>query len=355
MLFHTINFSNGTSEIYLENDILNKAGEIIRSQIKGNNAVIVSDSNVAPLYGKTLIQSLEKEGFTVSLAKIKAGEQSKTMNTVLWLYGQFNNAKISRSDVIIALGGGVVGDITGFSAATYLRGVPYFQIPTSLLAQIDSSIGGKTGVDLEFGKNLAGAFYQPKGIITDANVLKTLSPKYLADGLAEAIKYGCIKDSELLEEIENGVSYDKLGNIVKKCILIKSRVVEADEHDLGERMILNFGHTFGHAIEKCLNFDGYSHGEAVAIGMVIAAKISMLLNLISKDDVQRIKNIIKANNLPISTDIPKEKLFEAIMVDKKRLDNAMNFIVLKRVGDGRIYKTSIKELLSLYERACEIE
>lgn len=350
MLFHTILLKNGNCDIYLENDNLNCIGKVAREKVVGKNTIIISDSNVSPLYSENVKRTLEANGFTVSVAVIEAGEKSKTIFTVNDLYKGLYKANISRSDIIIALGGGVVGDIVGFVAASYLRGVAYIQVPSSLLAMVDSSIGGKTGVDLPFGKNLVGAFYQPKAIITDISLLKTLPNNFYIDGLAEVIKYGCIKDISIFNALEGNVDNDVLFNVIKKCILIKSGVVERDEFDLGERMLLNFGHTFGHSIEKCQNYVGLSHGRAIAIGMVIASKIGEELKVTKKGTTERIIKLLEKCNLPISVDIKAEKLFEAIGADKKRLNNVLNFIFLEEIGVSIIHKMTIDELMDAYLR-----
>ncbi len=350
MLFHTISLKNGNCDICLENDNLNFVGKVAREKVVGNNAIIISDSNVSPLYSEQVKISLEANGFNTSIAIIEAGEKSKTVFTVNNLYVKVNKANITRSDIIIALGGGVVGDIVGYVASSYLRGVPYIQVPSSLLAMVDSSIGGKTGVDLPFGKNLVGAFYQPKAIITDVSLLKTLPEKYYIDGLAEVIKYGCISDKTIFTALEDYNEKDVLQDIIKKSILIKSGVVQRDEFDLGERMLLNFGHTFGHSIEKCQKFVGLSHGKAISIGMVIASKIGEELGITNIGTTNRIIKLLDKFNLPTSIDIPKEKLFEAICADKKRLNNVLNFILLEEIGTSVIHKLSINDLRNVYKR-----
>ncbi|MBR5790509.1 MAG: 3-dehydroquinate synthase, partial [Phascolarctobacterium sp.] len=238
---------------------------------KAQRAVIVSDSNVAPLYGETLQRSLNEAGLPATIVTIEAGEQSKNMQVLSQVLEQIAESGLTRSDVLVTLGGGVVGDLGGFAAASFMRGIAFVQVPTSLLSQIDSSVGGKVAVDLKAGKNLAGAFYQPKGVFIDTNLLSTLPVRFLHDGLAEAIKYGCIQDANLFEKIAGYADDSELladiDSVVATCCAIKARIVEEDEFDTGLRGILNFGHTLGHAVEQHYAYGEYTHGEGVAIGM----------------------------------------------------------------------------------------
>ena len=238
---------------------------------KAQRAVIVSDSNVAPLYGEILQRSLNEAGLPATIVTIEAGEQSKNMQVLSQVLEQIAESGLTRSDVLVTLGGGVVGDLGGFAAASFMRGIAFVQVPTSLLSQIDSSVGGKVAVDLKAGKNLAGAFYQPKGVFIDTNLLSTLPVRFLHDGLAEAIKYGCIQDADLFEKIAGYADDSELladiGSVVATCCAIKARIVEEDEFDTGLRGILNFGHTLGHAVEQHYAYGEYTHGEGVAIGM----------------------------------------------------------------------------------------
>lgn len=256
--------------IYIERGILNKCGAVISETVKTRKTAIITDDIVDRLYGKAVVDSLESSGFTVCKFVFKNGEGSKSTETLNEIYNFFCENNITRTDCVIALGGGVVGDITGFAAATFLRGLEYIQIPTTLLAQVDSSVGGKTAIDLPCGKNLVGAFKQPACVICDPDVLSTLSETILSDGMAEAIKYGMIRDNRLFELIAShnikNIS-EIIDDVVYTSISIKRDVVENDEFDTGERMILNFGHTLGHAIESYYNYEKYTHGSAVAIGM----------------------------------------------------------------------------------------
>ncbi|MBQ8435696.1 MAG: 3-dehydroquinate synthase, partial [Oscillospiraceae bacterium] len=256
--------------IYIERGLLNNCGRLIADVVNTRKAAVITDDIVDGLYYKKLEKALKDEGFSVVKFVFPNGEASKSTETLNDIYNFLCENSITRSDCIIALGGGVVGDISGYAAATFLRGLKYVQIPTTLLAQIDSSVGGKTAIDLPCGKNLVGAFKQPSCVICDPDVLSTLSEKIMSDGMAEAIKYGMIRDRELFELIashntENVSSV--IDKIIYKCISIKRDVVENDEFDTGERMILNFGHTLGHAVERYYNYETYTHGSAVAIGM----------------------------------------------------------------------------------------
>jgi 3-dehydroquinate synthase len=324
--------SSGDYPILIKNGALASIGNLASEAVVGRKAFVVSDDTVYPLYYEPVARSLQAAGFTVSGYAFAAGEGSKTAATLLELYNQFHAAGLSRSDLIVALGGGVVGDVTGFAAATYLRGVPLFQVPTTLLAQVDSSIGGKTAIDLPFGKNLAGAFYQPKAVILDPTVLRTLSRARMAEGMAEVIKYGLIRDLQLFEQIESQ-TYD-LEWVLERCVRIKTTVVAADERDTGERMLLNFGHTVGHAIEKITGYTQLSHGEAVAIGMVVACEIGEKTGRTPAGTAERLRKVLAHYQLPTECPWPASQLMGAIHSDKKRLAGKLYYILLKQVGEA---------------------
>ena len=353
MPFHTIKLKNNV-DIYLEKNALQYIGDICAKSVSGRRAFVVSDTNVSSLYFDFVKHNLEKSGFEVGSFFFEAGEERKRLSTVEQIYEALYNSKITRTDIIIALGGGVVGDLTGFAAATYLRGISYVQVPTSLLAQIDSSIGGKTGADLPFGKNLVGAIYQPDTIIIDTFLLKTLPEYYFTDGLCEIIKYAYIKDSAIFNLINKEITEDILTEIIKKCVLIKSLVVENDEHEKGERMILNFGHTFGHAIEKCMNFTGIGHGSAVAKGMYISLKIGEELGITKEGEAKRYLELCNTVRLNPFTDIKADDLFAAMIGDKKRQGSSINFILIEEMGKAVIHKTTIDELSKIYNRLFKI-
>ena len=265
-------------EVIVEDGVLDRAGEKIAPLVRpGSRAMIVSETNVFPIYGERLKASLEKAGIHTAEFVFEAGEPQKQLSTVMQIYEALAENDFTRSDIIVTLGGGVAGDMGGFAAATFLRGIDFVQVPTSLLAQVDASVGGKTGVDLPFGKNLVGAFYQPRLVLIDPNVLASLPDSTFADGMAEVVKYGYISNREILTMVSQPDYKSNIENIIYECVKIKRDVVAIDEHDTGLRMILNFGHTIGHAAEKLGNYTDLTHGQAVAIGMVAAMRLSALL------------------------------------------------------------------------------
>lgn len=337
----TVNTQNKYN-IYIENGILNKCGDYIREISKSAKSVIITDSNISPLYENAVRRSLEKNGFEVFTYVFVAGESSKNLNTVEEILCFMSDCGITRSDLIVALGGGVTGDTAGLCAALYMRGIDFVQLPTSLLAQIDSSVGGKTAVDLPKGKNLCGAFYQPKTVIIDPDVLKTLPPRFFSDGMAEAIKYGCIKDKSLFERLENENADNFLTDLIYTCVNIKREVVENDEKEHGERMLLNFGHTLGHALEKYYNFETRSHGEAVGIGMVLISKAGEQNGVTAPGTTNRICNLLKKYNLPAIDAAPLGELLKICTTDKKRAGDAMNFILLKEIGEAKVLPLKMK-------------
>lgn len=330
--------------IIIEKGLINRVSEEIRKVYKGKKIFIITDDNVNKYYGGKISEELKKNDFEVKLLALKPGEQTKNFNTLPIVYNELLDFNLTRSDLIIALGGGVIGDLAGFVASTYLRGVDFVQIPTSLLAQVDSSVGGKVAVDLDRGKNLVGSFYHPKCVLIDPEVLNTLDNRFFIDGMAEVIKYGCIKDKQFFDYLEKMENNQQLINnmevVIHKCCDIKRQVVENDEKDKGERMLLNFGHTLGHAIEQYYNYTKYSHGEGVAIGMYVISKISEEKGLTKKGTSQRIKDILVKYNLPYELDVNIEETLEAINLDKKKLGNDLNVIILKEIGNSEIYKTT---------------
>lgn len=332
-------------DINIGSGLLSHAVEYIPSGFLGKKIAIVTDSNVEPLYADTLTNSLR--GFDTCVFTVPAGEHSKSEQSLFKLYGELLNFEITRGDLIIALGGGVVGDLTGFAASTLLRGIPYIQIPTTLLAQVDSSVGGKTAINLPFGKNLVGTFYQPKAVIIDTDCLDSLPNSTFSDGMAEVIKYGAISDEKLFERLESlniDTVSDEIGEIIHTCCAIKSRIVEEDEHDNGKRMILNFGHTFGHAIEKYYNFDKYSHGMGVAAGMVMASEWGERQGITPRGTADRIRRILVRYRLPTDADLPEQAFLDAAAVDKKGDGDSINLITLKHIGKAEIHKISKADL-----------
>ena len=293
-------------------------------------------------------QTLKKEGIAAPVLTFKAGEESKNLKTLEILYNGLAEAGLTRSDAVIALGGGVTGDMGGLAAATFLRGVAFIQIPTSLLATVDSSVGGKVAVDLPSGKNLVGAFYQPKAVYIDPDLLRTLPVRYLHDGLAEVIKYGCIRDKDLfvtLEKIQNDEDLlAHVDEIIEICCNIKARIVENDEFDTGERMLLNFGHTLGHAVEKTFHFDRYSHGEGVGIGMVLLTRQSEKLGLTEQGIADRIATLLKKFQLPVNVQMRQADFLQAIALDKKKRGSHLTLVLLNKIGDSFLQKVNFDEL-----------
>ena len=344
-----INLPGREYDIHIENGLLEKSGEYLRRISSGSKVTVVTDSNVGPLYEKVVANSLEREGFSVHICRIPAGEESKCQEQLFNLYDEMLDFGMTRADLVVALGGGVVGDLTGYAAATLLRGIPFVQVPTTILSQVDSSVGGKVAIDLPKGKNLVGAFYQPKMVLIDPECLKTLPDRNVADGMAEVIKYGAIADAELfllLEQIQTKEElFANIDEIVYTCCDRKRQVVEEDELDTGNRMILNFGHTFGHAIEKEGKYQTYTHGEAVAIGMVMACEYGEKIGLTIDGTRARMERILKNFQLPVVANVSKESLLDAIRHDKKGSGSLIHLILLKEIGQVEIVKTKKEDVL----------
>ena len=314
--------------------------------IKGVQRVcIVSDSNVWPLYGNTVAESLTSHGLPSTSFVFPAGEIHKCADTYLMLLNHLAENRISRTDLIIALGGGVVGDLAGFAAATYLRGIRFIQVPTTLLAMVDSSVGGKTAIDLPAGKNLVGAFYQPTLVLCDTDCLNTLPEDIFRDGCAEVIKYGILYDSELFSHLSEFGSNFHQEAVITRCVELKRDVVAEDEFDTGSRMKLNLGHTFGHGVEALSNF-GISHGKAVAIGMAIAARSSLEYGICDLDTSGKILQILRTFSLPTSCGYAADELAHAAMSDKKRSGGTVSLILPRSIGDCIIRPTPTEEILS---------
>jgi len=338
-----VDLGKSSYSIYVENNILAGASDYIAEIFSGKKIMIISDDNVYPLYGEQL-KSLLSRKFECYTLVLPHGEATKKFQTLPDIYGALLNAKMSRSDLIIALGGGVIGDLAGFASASYLRGIKYVQIPTSLLAQVDSSVGGKTAVDLPQGKNLVGAFYQPALVLIDPLLLNTLPERFIHDGMGEVIKYGCIKDADLFSRLESHSSFDdlkeELPEIICRCVDIKRIVVENDQFDKGERMLLNFGHTLAHTIEQYYHYERESHGEAVAIGMYQITKLAEEQGLTPRGTADHIKNVLTAYGLPYACGQPLSNLIEAITLDKKNLGGRLNLVLLREIGDSYVYPAS---------------
>lgn len=350
-----VNLGAKSYQIEIAAGLLDKAGAKIRSVSKAQRAAIISDSNVDALYGECLQKSLEGSGFAVTRIVFPAGEKSKCLAELAKIYDRLAAAGITRSDLVVALGGGVTGDLGGFAAATFLRGVDYVQVPTSLLAQIDSSVGGKVAVDLPAGKNLVGNFYQPKLVLIDTELLRTLPLRFLHDGLAEAIKYGCIRDKALFEKIaamrDDEELLANIGSIVERCCAIKAEIVEHDEFDTGERMVLNFGHTIGHAVEKCCGYTDYTHGEGVGIGMALLTRQTEKLGLTAPGTADAICQVLQKYNLPMDAPYAEADLLEGIGMDKKKSGSSITLIILKEIGSSFLHKTDWQALPDYVKRS----
>lgn len=340
--------TNPAYNVIVDCGMLDTIGERVAQKMRpGAKVLMISDNNVFPLFGKRVETSLKSSGFNPYLFVFSAGEIHKTTATVYKIYEKLGECGFTRTDAVINLGGGVTGDMGGFAAATFLRGIAYYQIPTSLLAQVDASIGGKTGVDMPFGKNLVGAFHQPKEVIIDPDTLKTLPGKYIQDGMGEVIKYGCISSKSLFETLKRyGETQmpEDMRSIIAECVKQKVALVEEDTRDTGLRMILNFGHTFGHALEKLHDFTGLLHGEAVAIGMVLAAEIGEYLNITPQGTQQRITELLQQYGLPTETDFTADELMRATALDKKSDGDTLNLILLTDIGEAVIHRILRNEL-----------
>lgn len=340
-----VDLKENSYNILIEKGLLSKLGEELKKIYFGEKIFIITDENVDKYYGDKVKDELDKAGYKTRKMVLTPGEETKSFSTLPSIYNELLDFKLTRKELIITLGGGVIGDLGGFAASTFLRGVSFVQIPTSLLAQVDSSVGGKVAVDLEKGKNLVGSFYQPKAVFIDPDVLNTLPEKFYKDGMAEVIKYGCIKDRDFFYMLKSLKSREEVMNniedILYKCCYIKKSVVERDEKDLGERMLLNFGHTLGHAIEKYYNFTGYSHGEAVAIGMYNISLKSEDEGITEKSVSEEIKEILINYDLPYEVDIKdNNKIIDTISLDKKNIGSVLKVILLKSIGESIIYDTT---------------
>ena len=337
-------------DILIERGLLAQAGERIRAVLpKASKLAVVTDSNVEPLYGKTVLDSLSAAGFEARLFAVPAGEKSKNTSQLARLWEDFMAFGLTRTDAVVALGGGVVGDLAGFAAATVLRGVDFVQIPTTLLAQVDSSVGGKTAIDLKAGKNLAGAFYQPKLVLMDPDVLDTLSLPEFMEGMAEVLKYGCIWDADFFDFLAARPSRHELKpdieHILYTCCDIKRQVVMEDERDTGLRMILNFGHTLGHAYELAGHYVEWSHGDAVAAGMCAAAQLGVELGVTPPDVRSRVTDAVASLGLPDFIYCTPDEYAAAVGLDKKGAGADITLILLDRLGHAVPYKITKSVLL----------
>ena len=346
---NTVTISASKSyEVQISSGLLPQNGDKARKLVSSQKVAIVSDSNVWPIYGGAVTASLENAGFQVQHYVFPAGESSKNGQTFLSILNFLAENKFTRSDLLIALGGGVVGDITGFAAATFLRGVSYIQVPTTLLSMVDSSVGGKTAIDLPAGKNLAGAFYQPILVLCDIDTLSTLPDQIFREGCAEVIKYGILYDAKLFAHLdEMGLAFDR-ETVITRCIELKRDVVADDEFDRGARQMLNLGHTVGHGIEAAADF-ALSHGTCVAIGTAIVTRAAEKLGFCTAETNQTIQNIFRKFCLPISTDFNCMTIYNNALSDKKRSGDTVNLIVPQEIGRCMIHKVSLDDMKTFIE------
>lgn len=338
--------------IIIEKGLLARAGDLCKEALpRARKLALVTDTNVAPLYAEQVKVSLECVGFSVQVTVLPAGEHTKCADNLSLLWEQFMAFGLTRTDAVVALGGGVIGDLAGFAAATVLRGVDFVQIPTTLLAQVDSSVGGKVAIDLKAGKNLAGAFWQPRLVLMDPEVLNTLDDKTFSDGMAEVIKYGCIRDAEFFSFLEQHASrseiMEAIEHVLYTCCNLKQEVVVDDERDTGVRMLLNFGHTLGHAYELAGNYEVWTHGQAVAAGMVKAARLGQALGVTPEGMDQRISALLERFSLPVSINCTHEQYADAVGLDKKGSGSDISLILLEDMGCAVVRKMPKEEVLAL--------
>lgn len=351
----SVNLPENSYSIHITPEGLKQIGEKVSNLKIGKKILVVSNPEIFDYYGQITIDSLKKQGFEVNYHLIPAGENYKNLDSMAQIYDTAVQCRLERNSTMVALGGGVVGDMTGFAAATWLRGINFIQIPTTLLAMVDASVGGKTGVNHPQGKNLIGAFYQPKLVLIDYTVLKTLPEREFKAGMAEVIKYGVIWDKTLFEALEKAQSIDSLNNfegvlltdILSRSCQAKADVVSQDEKESGIRAILNYGHTIGHAVESLTNYEIFVHGEAVALGMVIAGRIAVKMGLWSEEEAHRQDKLIIKAGLPIT--IPNyldiEDIIAHLQMDKKVKDGKVRFILPETIGKVKIVEGVRDDLL----------
>jgi 3-dehydroquinate synthase len=338
----TVALGERSYAIHIGQGVLDEVGKVLAQLPFTKKALVVTQAAIAAAYGGRVLQSLRSHGFTAEAFEVLDAEEAKSLHWLERIYDRAIELRLDRRSPVIALGGGVVGDLAGFAAATYMRGVPFVQIPTTLLAQVDSSFGGKTAINHARGKNLIGAFYQPRIVLIDVDTLQTLSPRELRSGLAEVVKYGVIAKPDLFELLEGcttaGLLQDAtlLTRVVQDCCQIKANVVAVDEHETGIRAILNFGHTFGHAIEAAGGFSTYTHGEAVAIGMVWATDLSQRMGLCDSALLTRVSRLLQSLGLPVALKAPLEGIRDTLLLDKKAVAGRLRFILVEGLGQVSI-------------------
>ncbi len=329
--------------------LLAQTGEEVKKRIAPCRAAVITDSNVSKLYVKPVESSLQKAGFTCCRFVFPAGEASKNIRTLSDILEFLAEQEMTRQDIIIAIGGGVVGDIAGFAAAVYQRGIRFILLPTTFLAAVDSSIGGKTAIDLKAGKNLAGAFYQPHLVLCDTDTLETLPPEIFADGIAETLKYGILGNRELFEKTAAGFARKDWENIIEACVKMKRDIVTEDEYDIAKRQLLNLGHTFGHAIEKQSAY-AISHGKAVAIGLHLIAQAAEQRGIAEQGLAETIRRALSANCLPTETEFTTIEIMDGLLRDKKRHGSRISFVFPETIGSCRIAELTVAEAAELAEK-----
>lgn len=334
-------------DILIENGIFANAGELIKEKFSGRRFCIVTDENVAPLYLDRALEQLENAGLSCDSFVFPAGEASKNMITVEKILNFLADRHYTRSDILIALGGGIVGDVTGFSASIYQRGIEFIQIPTTVLAAVDSSVGGKTGVNLRGLKNQVGAFWQPALVICDPCFFETLPTLEYSSGMAEVVKYAAICRASLADMLEVGAD---ISDIIYECVSIKRDIVQRDERDTGERQLLNLGHTFGHAIERA-TCNALTHGQAVAVGTVMAFRAAFKLGMCSESDLLRISELMSSFGLPIKCDCSFDSLLSAMLNDKKRAGDSITFVLPRSLGNCVLHTVSITDIPQILSHA----
>ena len=344
----TVPLGERTYPIHIGSGMLDCLGAHVLESLGEISVAVVTDDNVAPLYLVRAVASLENAGLRVCHITLPHGETTKCLDQLMNLYTFLCDSRITRKDAVIALGGGVIGDLAGLAAATYLRGVHFIQVPTTLLAQVDSSVGGKVAVDLPQGKNLVGAFYQPDFVLVDPDTLNTLTDEYWRDGLGEVVKYGCIGDEALFALLENAAPGGRaalmahIDEILRRCIQHKADVVAQDERDTGLRMTLNFGHTIAHAVETCQHYEGFRHGEAVALGMHLMTRLSEEKGLTAPGTADRLDALLRALGMPMALPaLKKEDVISAMLMDKKFSGQVLRAIVLNKIGKCFIHPTDV--------------
>ncbi|OHB98249.1 MAG: 3-dehydroquinate synthase [Planctomycetes bacterium RIFCSPLOWO2_12_38_17] len=346
-----VNLSSNSYNIYIDTGLLERIGDTLVKEKAPCKTLLITDTNIEKVYGSIVTESLKRNKFDVRLVSLQPGEEQKTLGTACILYDACFDHKLDRNALIVALGGGVVGDISGFVASTFMRGIPFIQIPTSLLAQVDSSIGGKVAVNHPKGKNMIGSFYQPKAVFIDTDTLSTLPAVEFVVGLVEVIKYGVIRNAELFEYIEKHLydilqlDHTALLKIIADSCQIKTSVVEEDEKEVYLRAILNYGHTIGHAIETLTNYNKYRHGEAIAIGMLYATKIAIEIGLTNNKVYERQLSLIKRLGLPLTIDLKPGDIVKTLYTDKKVISGKLRFILPKKIGEVIISDEVTEEIL----------